>query len=153
MEYKELFNRAKAAHGTGAYDDATLEFLFPELAESEDERMINGLQGFLSAFGSDYFGTGGWQKFDDWLEKQKEQKPRDYRKLYKGVSQSDWFKENYVGKSLGEEQKPEWSEADEVYLEDALWCVEKAEKSCKDGDDKGATSEHSRDAAMLVIGK
>ena len=28
---------AKAAYGTGAYDDATLEFLFPELKESEDE--------------------------------------------------------------------------------------------------------------------
>jgi hypothetical protein len=43
--------------------------------ESEDERMINELQGFLSSYGSDYFGTGEWQKFDDWLERQKEQKP------------------------------------------------------------------------------
>jgi len=71
-------------------------------------------------------------------EKQKEQKPRDYRKLYEEVVNSEWFKENYAGKSLGEEQKPAWTEADEVYLEDALWCVDKAEKSCKDGDDKGA---------------
>ncbi len=36
-------------------------------------------------------------------------------------------------------QKPaEWSEEDEVYLQDALWCVKQAEKSCKDGNDKGA---------------
>lgn len=36
-------------------------------------------------------------------------------------------------------QKPaEWSEEDEIYLQDALWCVEKAEKSCKDEEDKGS---------------
>ena len=40
--------------------------------------MIYELQGFLISFGSDYFGTGEWQKFDDWLEKQKEQKPKFY---------------------------------------------------------------------------
>lgn len=55
-----------------------LEELVPELAMSEDERMINELQGFLLSFGSDYFGTGEWQKFDNWLEKQKEQKPKFY---------------------------------------------------------------------------
>lgn len=107
MEYKKILERAKAAYGTGAYDDATLEFLFPDLKVSEDERMINGLQGFLSAFGSDYFGTGGWQKFDEWLERQKE-------------------------------QKSEWSEADEVYLEDALWCVKQATKVAKGENDMGA---------------
>lgn len=52
-----------------------LELIFPELAVRDDEWMINELQGFLSSYGSDYFGTGEWQKFDDWLEKQKEQKP------------------------------------------------------------------------------
>ena len=55
-----------------------LEALAPELTMSEDEMMINELQGFLLSFGSDYFGTGEWQKFDDWLEKQKEQKPKFY---------------------------------------------------------------------------
>jgi hypothetical protein len=57
-----------------------LEELVPELAMSEDERMINELQGFLLSFGSDYFGTGEWQKFDNWLEKQKEQKPAEWSK-------------------------------------------------------------------------
>jgi len=33
------FEKARAAYGTGAYDDATLEFLFPQLKESEDERI------------------------------------------------------------------------------------------------------------------
>lgn len=45
---------------------------------TEDERMINELQGFLDSFGADYFGTGKWQKFHDWLEKQKEQKPAEW---------------------------------------------------------------------------
>jgi hypothetical protein len=41
-----------------------------------------------------------------WLEKQK--KPRDYRKLYKNIAKSEWFKNAYEGKSLGtdEKQKP-----------------------------------------------
>ena len=33
------FERARAAYGTGAYDDATLEFLFPQLKESRDEQI------------------------------------------------------------------------------------------------------------------
>lgn len=46
------------------------------------------------------------------------------------------FKERLNNLSFGEKQ--EWSEEDEIYLQDALWCVEKAEKSCKDEQDKGA---------------
>lgn len=57
-----------------------LEALAPELTMSEDEMMIYELQGFLSSFGSDYFGSGEWQKFDNWLEKQKEQKPAEWSK-------------------------------------------------------------------------
>ena len=36
---REAFERARSVYGTGAYDDATLEFVFPELKESEDERI------------------------------------------------------------------------------------------------------------------
>ena len=57
----------------GAYGEAMekARSVFPEFAESEDEKMINELQGFLDSFGADYFGTGEWQKFHDWLEMQK----------------------------------------------------------------------------------
>ena len=44
MDYKTIFDRAKAAYGTGAYDDVTLEFIFPELKESEDERIRKELE-------------------------------------------------------------------------------------------------------------
>lgn len=84
MDYKEKYEKAlewmKSIYPTmQGSDKEDAEHYFPELALSEDEKMIIGLQGFLSAFGSDYFGTDGWQKFDDWLEKQKEQKEEDER--------------------------------------------------------------------------
>lgn len=34
------FEKAKAAYGTGAYDDATLEFLFPELKEPQGDKIL-----------------------------------------------------------------------------------------------------------------
>ena len=37
--YDEAISRAKNSYGTGAYDDATTEFIFPELSEGEDERI------------------------------------------------------------------------------------------------------------------
>jgi hypothetical protein len=51
------------------------EFFAPELKESGDEWFIKELQGFLESYGADYFGTGEWQKFHDWLEKHKEPIP------------------------------------------------------------------------------
>lgn len=47
----------------------------------------------------------------------------------------DWLEKNL---EYMKPNKQEWSEEDEIYLQDALWCVEKAEKSCKDEEDKGA---------------
>ena len=41
--YEEALERAKSAYGSGAYDDETMRFIFPELAESEDERVIRTL--------------------------------------------------------------------------------------------------------------
>ena len=74
------FERARAAYGSGAYDDATLEFLFPQLKESEDERIRKGLIEALKTS-----KTVGELKFIlpeptreeciAYLEKQKEQKP------------------------------------------------------------------------------
>ena len=123
--YTTIFDRAKAAYGTGAYDDATLEFLFPELKVSEDERMINGLQGFLSAFGSDYFGTDGWQKFDDWLEKQKEQKPAENggkELLY--VSNKSYNIGYRDGKREAEQKPAELCEEDEAHRDFILELLE-----------------------------
>ena len=75
-EYNEAFKRAKELHEAGnALTKQQMEIVFPELKEIEDEMAINELQAFLASYGADYFGTGQWQKFDDWLEKQKEPLP------------------------------------------------------------------------------
>ena len=42
-KYENAFRKAKSAYGTGAYDDATLEFIFPQLAKSEDDKAYDEL--------------------------------------------------------------------------------------------------------------
>ena len=43
---------------------------------------------------------------NDEYERLTQKEPRDYRKLYEEIAKSEWFKKAYVGKSLGEGQKP-----------------------------------------------
>lgn len=91
----DAFERARSAYGTGAYDDATLEFVFSQLKESEDERirkkLIWQVQMNIEDETADlqksvYNGVKGhspdleesikdWQKTLAWLEKQKEPIP------------------------------------------------------------------------------
>lgn len=123
MTIEEAFERAKAAHGTGAYDDATLEFIFPQLAESEDERIRKALIWHLKADMN--FVSNGVTKAEclAYLEKQK-----DLDKMIV-VSPEVWDKaisdafEN--GKKEGEkqkEQKPaEWSEEFEKNIHELLY--------------------------------
>ena len=62
------FEKARAAYGTGAYDDATLEFLFPQLKESEDERIRKELIDMIKE-------CTNWphkKEYLNYLEKQKE---------------------------------------------------------------------------------
>ena len=77
--YTTIFDRAKAAYGTGAYDDATLEFIFPELAESEDERirkvLIHIVKSACSKYGIKYIGDKITEEMLlAYIERQKEQK-------------------------------------------------------------------------------
>jgi len=77
---RDAFERARSAYGTGAYDDATLEFVFPQLKESEDERIrkdIVALILFALEDGSAVSPGSHTTKEEAlaYLEKQKEQKP------------------------------------------------------------------------------
>ena len=183
-KYEEALERARAGK--------PLDEVFPELKESEDERIRKGLIEYLES-DRDCQPCQDVSFYDDalaYLEKQKEQPTneemlRTLRVEYeKGVADT-------IAKYEQKEQKPveihignpniqkfdpdvkvttsdssadgkellyvsnksynigfrdgvasvkpaEWSEEDEVYLQDALWCVEQAEKSCKDENDKGA---------------
>lgn len=40
----EAFRKAKSAYGTGAYDDATIEFLFPQLKRYRPESLAKRMQ-------------------------------------------------------------------------------------------------------------
>lgn len=69
-----------------------------KLAESEDEKIMEELLSFLKE-GYPYHCPGSIRRREwaAYLEKQ-----RDYHKLYEDIAKSEWFKKNYVGKSLGE---------------------------------------------------
>lgn len=78
---KTAFERAKAAYGSGAYDDATLEFLFPELKESDDERIRKAI---AYAIGQSTHNDGTLidgilsETALAWLEKKKENIEKEY---------------------------------------------------------------------------
>lgn len=101
-EYEEIVQRVKELHESGnALTKKQMEIIFPELRESEDEKIRKDIM----------VAVENWHTYERveeirfYLREQKEQK--DYRKLYEEVVNSDWFKENYKGKSLGEEKQKE----------------------------------------------
>lgn len=70
MNYEEKLNLAKEALKSGSYDKETIEYIFPELKESEDERIrkeiIKAIHNY--AFRLEEKIPTEWL---DWLEKQK----------------------------------------------------------------------------------
>ena len=88
--YDEALGRAKASYGTGAYDDTTTEFIFPEITETDnkDERIRKFLIDYFGIIKSTLSDDGIWKGFQieeilAFLEKQKEQKP-ELPKPHKG---------------------------------------------------------------------
>ena len=81
-KYNEALARAKdVKNGPSPHDSsvATVEYIFPELRESEDERIRKEIIAFLKHY---HTGEGDSVTYDnDWLvylEKQKEQKPAEW---------------------------------------------------------------------------
>jgi hypothetical protein len=83
MTREEKLKEAKRLYETANADQRyVLESLFPELAESEDERIRKGLIENFKWFCGDYPETTKWGKDDDlfvkdilaWLEKQDKKK-------------------------------------------------------------------------------
>ena len=89
MNYDDALRRAKELHDAGnALTKAQMEIVFPELAESEDERIRKEL---IKEFEAKLHKCFEWKKgipnrrVLDWLEKQKEQKdPFDDEQFRKG---------------------------------------------------------------------
>lgn len=80
-DYKEKLRLAKEALDSGSYDKETIEYIFPELKESEDERIRKALiQNLKERFGTKGNMGKGLDMPDvlTWLEKQGEQKYFDW---------------------------------------------------------------------------
>lgn len=76
MDNKEKLEEAKRLYETANADQKyVLESLFPELAESEDERTINAIKQMYSFIPNkpEYIGTVAWKDILAWLERQSEQ--------------------------------------------------------------------------------
>ena len=101
-------------------------------AESEDERIRKAIIELLKEVGRDDTGISENAKcMIAYLERHKySPMPEDTVIFQKGVEE---------GRRLErEEQKPEWSEEDEICLQDALWCVKQASKIARGENDMGA---------------
>ena len=74
MDYKEKIKEAKRLYETANADQKyVLESLFPELCETEDERLRKTTIAFLKDFANQ--GYENAVECIDWIEKQGEQKP------------------------------------------------------------------------------
>jgi len=130
---KEMIKAMTNIGGVAKVDD--IQYLFPELKESEDERIRLFICDLITRI---FWGiTWDFSKKDclAYLEKQK---PRDYRELYEEVAKSEWFKENYEGKSLGEEQpteipkEPHYTKRNELFDKCVKNCDPKVMKEVSD---------------------
>ena len=105
-KYNEALERARNYHDN-SFSFGTKELtekIFPELAESEDEKIRKEIIAFIewslkrgSITTEQRIASQSWFAY---LERQKEQK--NFRKLYEDIAKSEWFKKAYEGKSLGE---------------------------------------------------
>ena len=93
------FERARAAYGTGAYDDATLEFLFPQLKESEDERIRKHIIEILNSLPGCYWY--GQKEKDDTIAYLEKQNPN-----LELIKQS-WYTEGYTDGKF--KREPMWN--------------------------------------------
>ena len=125
-KYKEALVTVKKLCGERILHLPTMQKAFPELRESEDERIRKVLIECAkhSIFRNLPLHGFSIDKIIAFLEKQKEQEPitdsikfeegfkagrefesreqKDFRKLYEDIAKSEWFKKAYEGKSLGE---------------------------------------------------
>ena len=159
--YKEAFEKAKMSYHTGDYDKDTLEMLeiiFPELAESEDERIRKAIIKYLDALDDDEIRYGvSFKDMRAWLEKQK---PVEYTKgedygidglwhairileqtlgTVEGYQSDDGILEHQCAitavKELYKQKPVEWSEEDDKTLKRVIKSICISRNSCEEDDD------------------
>lgn len=132
MDYKEKIEEAKRLYETANADQKyVLESLFPELRESENERIKKSLISYLHGLGEfDYPDKKTYHDWLKWLENQGEQKPiesKDNERLRKTTIAflKDFANQGYENavecidwlEKLGE-QKPSLFETPETPIKD-----------------------------------
>ena len=108
------------------YDGANIMFsqslkeeMFPELKESEDERIKKSLLYVIEHHPT--LPTEEAEEYIAWLEKQGEQKPVEWSDEYKGLLEAQYQQGYEDGKKV--HVNVEWSEEDRNKVADYLYCL------------------------------
>lgn len=140
-KYKEALERARqfSEHPLQEDSDSIVEYIFPELKESEDKQSKKWILEYLydGLRKSDEQFKGQFKAAIAWLEKQGEQKPYGQR------AECLDCQFNYAGECKGfcsikkSEQKPaEWSEEDEEYLNFVIAAMKTLQVKCTENEIK-----------------
>lgn len=116
-KYKEALERARQFSEHPLQEDSSniVEYIFPELAESKDEKIRKELSFFLKEAGYNHnlltkTPYDDFKRWADWFEKQGEQKPIEWSGRI-GSKHAEGKLKELIEKRI--EQKPvEWSEED-----------------------------------------
>lgn len=99
QKYKEALGRAKKFYNNEGcrvgMTPVDLEVIFPELKESEDERVRKQIISFLKEFEYDHYRCLDFSSWIAWLEKQREQKPINNIEPKK-FKVGDWITDGYL---------------------------------------------------------
>ena len=118
-KYKEALEKAKRLCALPT-DKATMEEIFPELRESEDERIRKILIEVVNITPAS-IAVRNKRELLDWLKKQKEQKPVDYdHEMWKNCEVNfEGGKKEVIEhpEKYGLQKQAEWSEEDEKFFE------------------------------------
>lgn len=115
MTREEAIKKIKEAMPTMRKDTKeAIQTVIPEVFENENELMVRRIESFLSAYGLDYFSKDELLEIEDWLEKQKEEKP-SFKQINDSVI---WDNGLRTGIELGKQKKQksaEWGKLQEYF--------------------------------------
>lgn len=153
--YKNALERAKNLRKDAIDMEENLlakqcEIIFPELEESEDEKIRRTLIRICKKALPDIFKTYGYEGDKEniiaWLEKQNVCKPNychhnvdlsgcseEYRKAY-----YDGWNNCNTQHEMVDSKESKWTEDYETGYQDTLWCIKQAYKIAKDENDVGS---------------